>query len=71
MAFDSSIFNHPVAQKTKWRPNTRGGSSVTPRVLKKESSSRLIFKGSYYALVIGAGFLIIPCLLYTSPSPRD
>jgi len=62
MAFDSSIFNHPVAQKTKWKPNTRGGSNVTPRALKEESSSRLIFKGSYYALIIGAGFLIVPSI---------
>lgn len=57
---DTSIFNDPLADKTLWTPQARGGASFKTRTLKKVSSSELHYKGSTGGLLFALIFTIMP-----------
>ncbi len=60
---DTSIFNDPLADKTPWTPQARGGASFKTRTLKKISSSELHYKGSTGGLVFALIFTIMPLII--------
>lgn len=61
--FDTSIFNDPLADKTPWTPQARGGASFKTRSLKKVSSSELHYKGSTGGLLFALIFAIMPLII--------
>lgn len=60
--FDASIFNDPLAAKTAWHPQARGGANFKTRTLKKVSSSELRYKGSVAGLLFALVFTIMPLI---------
>jgi hypothetical protein len=58
--FDASAFDGPLAQKTAWHPQARGGSNFKTRTLKKVSSSELHYKGSNVGLLFALIFTVMP-----------
>lgn len=62
--FDSTVFDHPIAQKTGWGPQAPGGASFKTRNLSKVSSSKLIYKGSISMIFFGGVFMVIPLIIF-------
>jgi len=60
---DTSVFNDPLADKTSWTPQARGGASFKTRTLKKVSSSELKYKGSTGGLLFALIFTIMPIII--------
>ena len=58
--FDASCFNHPTALKVSWSPKKGGGSNFKTRVLKQESSTKLVYKGSKGIIIFGSIFILLP-----------
>ncbi|WP_299208479.1 hypothetical protein [uncultured Dokdonia sp.] len=60
--FDASVFNDPLADKTAWHPQARGGANFKTRTLKKVSSSELHYKGSTAGLLFALVFTVFPII---------
>ncbi|GGG10912.1 hypothetical protein GCM10011344_09500 [Dokdonia pacifica] len=61
--FDASVFNDPLADKTAWHPQARGGANFKTRTLKEISSSELHYKGSTGGLLFALVFTIMPLIV--------
>ena len=59
---DTTVFDHPLAQKTAWTPKAPGGSNFKTRSLVKESTSVIYYKGSTALLIFGLVFTVFPFL---------
>lgn len=57
---DPKIFNHPLALKTLWTPQKKGGSNIKTRKLVKTNTSRLEFKPTNLVKFTSGLFLIFP-----------
>lgn len=57
-----AIFNHPLAEKTSWKPKASGGANFKTRTLKEVSSSELHYKGSIGGLFFALAFTIVPII---------
>jgi len=62
--YDSSIFNHPIALKTKWNPKIPGGPAAKNRSLHKLSSSKLVYKSTIYVKIIVLILIFLPIILF-------
>ncbi|WP_299682561.1 hypothetical protein [uncultured Dokdonia sp.] len=60
--FDASAFQDPLADKTAWHPQARGGANFKTRKLKEISSSELHYKGSVGGLLFALVFTIMPSI---------
>ena len=77
MGCDCLFNGRGVAEGDDVKSRSKGAESVPVLVFGAEADNgdgpavKIVFTDNDFSLVFGNAFDFIPCLLYTSPSPRD